>query len=56
MIPMKAKQKLYDLMLNRHRKDDDPRDAAIDTSDFGLRAEGLSEALDVCAICHGPRR
>lgn len=57
MVPMKAKQKLYDAMLNRHRKDDDdPRDAAIDTSDFELRSEGLSEALDVCAICHGPRR
>ncbi|MEZ5062900.1 MAG: class I SAM-dependent methyltransferase [Solirubrobacterales bacterium] len=57
LVPMRAKQKLYDLMLNRHRKDDDdPRDAAIGTSDFELRAEGLQDALDVCAICHGPRR
>lgn len=57
LVPMKAKQKLYDVMLNRHRQDDDdPRDAAIDTSDFELRSEGLEEALDVCAICRGPRR
>ena len=56
LVPMKVKQKLYDLMLNRHRADDDPRDAAIDSHDFELRAEGLGVALDVCAICRGPRR
>jgi len=57
LVPMKAKQRLYDLMLNRYRKDEgDPRDAAIEASDFELRSEGLADALDVCAICHGPRR
>jgi SAM-dependent methyltransferase len=56
LVPMRAKQKLYDLMLNRHRGDADPRDAAIDTSDFELRSEGLARALDVFAICHRPRR
>ena len=56
LVPMRAKQRLYDTMLNRHRGDDDPRAAAIDADDFELRADGLAEALDVCAVCRRPRR
>lgn len=56
LVPMRAKQKLYDAMLNRHRGDEDPRAAAIDADDFELRSEGLSEALDVFAVCNAPRR
>ena len=56
LIPVWAKQKLYDAMLNRHRGADDPRAAAIDPDDFELRPGGLVEALDVCAVCRRPRR
>ena len=38
LVPMRAKQRLYDLMLNRYRGDDDPRAAAIEADDFELRA------------------
>ncbi|MFN8164273.1 MAG: class I SAM-dependent methyltransferase [Solirubrobacterales bacterium] len=56
LVPMRAKQKLYDLMLNRYRGDDDPRATAIAADDFELRADGLADALDVCAVCRRPRR
>jgi SAM-dependent methyltransferase len=56
LVPMRAKQKLYDLMLNRYRGADDPRAAEIDADDFELRADGLADALDLCAICRRPRR
>ena len=56
LVPMKAKQRLYDTMLRRHRTDEDPRAEAIDPSDFELRDEGLEAALDVCAICISPRK
>jgi SAM-dependent methyltransferase len=54
-VPLRAKQRLYDLMLRRFRRDDDPRAAAITPDDFALRGEGLAEALDVVAICTAPR-
>lgn len=56
LVPMKMKQRLYDTMLNRHRGDEDPRAAQITADDFELRDVGLEAALDVCAICSGPRR
>jgi SAM-dependent methyltransferase len=56
LVPMRAKQKLYDLMLNRYRGEHDPRAVAIDADDFELRADGLAGALDVCAVCRRPRR
>lgn len=56
LVPMRAKQKLYDAMLNRHRGDPDPRAATITADDFELRADGLADALDVCAVCRRPRR
>ena len=56
LVPMKAKQRLYDAMLHRHRGDEDPRAAGISTDDFELRDSDLDQALDVCAICRTPRR
>lgn len=56
LVPMKAKQRLYDTMLRRHRTDEDPRAEAIEPGDFELRSEGLDAALDVCAICRSPRK
>ena len=56
LVPMKAKQRLYDAMLHRHRGDEDPRDATITADDFELRDTDLEAALDVCAICRNPRR
>ncbi|MCL4287653.1 MAG: methyltransferase domain-containing protein [Thermoleophilia bacterium] len=56
LVPLRAKRRLYDIMLNRHRGDDDPRAAAIDADDFELRGDDLADALDVCAVCRGPRR
>lgn len=55
LVPIRAKQKLYDMMLNRHRGDSDPRAAAIDANDFELRAVDLEDALDLCAVCRRPR-
>jgi SAM-dependent methyltransferase len=55
LVPMRAKQVLYDRLLERARKDDDPRAAAIDVNDFELRETGLEAALDVCAVCALPR-
>jgi SAM-dependent methyltransferase len=52
LVPMRGKQVLYDLMLNRYRKLDDPRAEAITPEDFEFRDAGLEDALDVCAVCH----
>ena len=52
LVPMSAKQRLYDVMLNRYRKLDDPRAEAITPEDFEFRDSGLRDALDVCAVCH----
>ena len=56
LVPMKLKQNLYDTILSRSRKLEDPRAQAITADDFFLRAEGLESCLDVVAICRGPRR
>ncbi len=56
LVPMKAKQRLYDAMLHRHRGDEDPRAAGITADDFEFRDTDLERALDVCAICRTPRR
>jgi SAM-dependent methyltransferase len=54
LVPIAAKQRLYDTMLRRARKREDPRAAAIEPEDFELRDTGLEAALDVCAICRRP--
>jgi len=55
LVPNRAKRRLYDAMLRRHRRDTDPRAAAIEPADFELRDRNLAEALDVCAVCRRPR-
>jgi SAM-dependent methyltransferase len=56
LVPMSAKQRLYDVMLNRYRKLDDPRAEAITPEDFEFRDTGLEQALDVCAVCTAASR
>ena len=51
LVPIRAKQRLYDVLHARLRNKPDPRAEAIDVSDFELRDTDLGEALDVCAIC-----
>lgn len=51
---MKLKQRLYDGLLGRFRKDDDPRASLITPDDFFLDDTNLDDSLDVVAICHGP--
>lgn len=55
LLPRRAKQAAYDLTLRRKRRGEDPRAAAITPQDFELRTEGLADALDLIAICRGPR-
>jgi SAM-dependent methyltransferase len=55
IVPMKLKQSLYDTILSRSRKLQDPRAQAITADDFFLRDEGLDDCLDVVAICRSPR-
>ena len=53
-VPMKMRQRLYDSMLGRFRKDDDPRAADITPADFYLGDDHLDQSLDVVAICRKP--
>jgi SAM-dependent methyltransferase len=55
LVPMRGRQRLYDLMLRRYRREEDPRAEAIDPGDFEFRDSDLEQALDLCAICRGPR-
>ena len=50
-VPRRLRQRLYDRMLTRARRRDDPRAQAIDVSDFELRQEPLAESLDLVAVC-----
>lgn len=50
-VPRRARQLLYDGLLNRARRDPDPAAAAIDEDDFSVVADGLDEALDLIAVC-----
>ncbi|MDQ5895712.1 MAG: hypothetical protein QG596_1973 [Actinomycetota bacterium] len=54
-VPVKARQKLYDLMLQRSRKLHDPRAESITSGDFRLEHQGLVRCLDVVATCRGPK-
>ena len=56
LVPMRGKQRLYDLLLRRSRKDEDPRAETVTPDDFRFEGEGLEASLDVVAICRGPRR
>jgi SAM-dependent methyltransferase len=53
-VPRRMRQWLYDLMLTRARRDEDPRAAAITDSDFELRSTDLNSSLDLVAVAIGP--
>jgi len=53
-VPRRVRQLLYDLMLTRARRDDDPRAAAITESDFELRATDVDACFDLVAVAQGP--
>ena len=54
MVPRRARQRLYDRMLTRARREEDPRAAAITPEDFSLRDHGLEACLDVMLVGRGP--
>ena len=54
LVPRRARQRLYDRMLTRSRREPDPEAASIEPRDFELRAEPLEECLDLVAICRRP--
>ena len=54
-VPNLARRRLYDLLLRRHRRADDPPALAITPEDFHLREDGLDAALDLVAVCSAPR-
>ncbi|MBI5106064.1 MAG: class I SAM-dependent methyltransferase [Solirubrobacterales bacterium] len=51
LVPRRVRQKAYDLLLTRARRDDDPRAAAIGVEDFTLGDDGVDAALDLVAVC-----
>jgi SAM-dependent methyltransferase len=55
LVPVVARRRLYDLMLRRYRRADDPRALAITPDDFHLRDDDLDAALDLVAVCASPR-
>jgi SAM-dependent methyltransferase len=55
LVPRTVRQRLYDGLLSRNRRDRDPKAAAIGTEDFELRAGTLDECLDLIAVCRRPR-
>jgi SAM-dependent methyltransferase len=55
-VPRRVRQRLYDLMLTRARRDDDPRAAAITEDDFELRATDVDSCFDLVAVANGPLR
>jgi SAM-dependent methyltransferase len=56
MFPRRLRQRLYDRLLTRARRFEDPRAAAITMADFRLGDDPLAEALDLVAVCRLPRR
>ena len=50
-VPRRLRQRLYDRMLTRARRDEDPRAAAIAVEDFTVADSPLAEALDLIAVC-----
>lgn len=55
LLPRRARQRLYDRRLSRERRDEDPGAAAIGLGDFELHSDQVEGALDVVAVCRGPR-
>jgi SAM-dependent methyltransferase len=54
-VPNAVRRRLYDLLLRRARRSEDPRAQAITPEDFELRTTGLDAALDLVAVCSAPR-
>ncbi|HET6832086.1 MAG TPA: class I SAM-dependent methyltransferase [Solirubrobacterales bacterium] len=54
LVPNAVKRRLYDAMLRRRRRDEDPEAETIEPADFELGTENLAAALDLCAICRRP--
>jgi SAM-dependent methyltransferase len=50
-VPRRVRQRLYDLLLARARRDPDPRAGAITPDDFTLGDAPLDECLDLVAFC-----
>lgn len=50
-VPLRAKQRLYDLLLTVFRRRQTPEEAAIGVGDFTLGTVDLDTALDVVAVC-----
>ena len=50
-VPRRGRQRLYDAILTRMRRSDDPRARAITPADFHLAKEDLHAALDLVAVC-----
>ncbi|MGI8749380.1 MAG: class I SAM-dependent methyltransferase [Thermoleophilaceae bacterium] len=51
LIPRRLRQRLYDRRLTQERRAVDPREEAIEVTDFRLERDPLEEALDVVAVC-----
>jgi SAM-dependent methyltransferase len=51
LVPRRARQWAYDLLLNRARRSADPAAAAIIEDDFSVVEDGLADALDLIAVC-----
>ena len=50
-MPRRVRQRLYDLLLARARRNPDPRSGAITPDDFTLGDAPLDACLDVVAVC-----
>jgi SAM-dependent methyltransferase len=53
-VPRRLRQRLYDRMLTRARREEDARAAAIAVDDFTLAGSTLDDALDLVAVCRVP--
>jgi SAM-dependent methyltransferase len=54
LAPRRLRQRLYDLLLARNRRAEDPLAQSITIDDFRLSAEAVAEAYDLVAVCRGP--
>lgn len=54
LLPMRARQLLYDWKLTRERRHADALASSIAVDDFHLGEDRLDEALDLIAICRDP--
>jgi SAM-dependent methyltransferase len=55
LVPRALRKRLYDQLLRRNRRADDPRAQAIGRDDFSLGDDGIDASLDLFAFCSEPR-